>query len=249
MAWDYRGLANRRRPPGPSGTMTTIAGSTVSCARVPQPQPRLLVVLLHGYGMQAGDLLPFASVLPPEAACCFPQATIALDDGGWTWWPVDRRLREASLRAGPRDLHDTHPPGREAARAQVAAVCRELRARHPGLPLLLGGFSQGGMLACETVLHGDCQPQGLALLSASRIAFDEWQPLGHRLRGLPVLQAHGESDGNVSHAAAVALRGFLQAAGAQVDWLSFDGGHGLPLPVWRRMKRFAQTLLAPSAGD
>lgn len=221
--------------------MTTIAGSTVSCALA--PQPRLVLVLLHGYGMQAQDLLPFASVLGEATACYFPQAAIPLDEGGWTWWPVDRRLREAALRAGPRDLHDTHPPGREAARAQLAAVCDELQRRHPGLPLLLGGFSQGGMLACDAVLHGVCRPQALALLSASRIAFDEWQPLGHRLQGLRVLQAHGEADRNVSHEAALALRAFLHAGGAEVDWLPFDGGHGLPLVVWRRIRRLAQAML------
>ena len=110
-----------------------------------------------------------------------------------------------------------------------------------GKRLALVGFSQGGMLAMDYVLHGG-RVDALALLSSTRIAFDEWQPLLPRLAGLPVLVAHGREDRELSFAAGEALRDAAVAGGAAVTWLPFDGGHGIPLPAWRGLRRFLASL-------
>ena len=46
------------------------------------------------------------------------------------------------------------------------------QARAGTRPLVLGGFSQGGMLACDTLLRSSLPIAALALFSSSRIAFE-----------------------------------------------------------------------------
>ena len=192
---------------------------------------RNVVVVLHGRNMQAADLAPFGVSLGVDAHFVFPDAPLAAEPGR-TWWPVDS---EARLRAqGARDLQAMDPAGRVEARAQLGGLCAEVAT---GKRLALVGFSQGGMLAMDYVLHGG-RVHALALLSSTRIAFDEWRPLLPRLAGLPVLVAHGRGDEELSFAAGEALRDAALAGGADVTWFPFDGGHGIPLPAWRALRKF-----------
>lgn len=205
---------------------------TLECG---EPASSLVVVMLHGRNMRAADLAPFGASLGVDAHFVFPDAPLVAEPGR-TWWPV---ASEAHLREqGARDLHAMDPPGRSAARAMLGDLCDEVAY---GKRLALVGFSQGGMLAMDYVLHGG-RVDALALLSSTRIAFDEWQPLLPRLAGLPVLVVHGRDDGELSFAAGEALRDAALAGGARVTWLPFEGGHGIPLPVWRALRRFLAPL-------
>lgn len=210
---------------------------TLECGDV---AARLVVVMLHGRNMQAADLAPFGASLGIDAHFVFPDAPLATDPGR-TWWPVDS---EARLRArGARDLHAMDPPGRTQARTALHALCETVAH---GKRLALVGFSQGGMLALDYVLHGG-RADALALLSSTRIAFDEWHPLLPRLSGLPVLVAHGRADEELSFAAGEALRDAVRAGGADVTWFPFEGGHGIPLPAWRALRKFlTANLVAPT---
>jgi phospholipase/carboxylesterase len=98
------------------------------------------------------------------------------------------------------------------------------------------------MLACDLLLRDQPPVAALALLSSSRIAADEWEPLGGRLRGLPVLVSHGRSDADLAFSAGEALRDFLVRGGAQVTWVPFEQGHEIPLPVWRSLRKFLLSL-------
>ena len=205
------------------GGLRTLECGDAASARV--------VVVLHGRNMQAADLAPFGASLGVDAHFVFPDAPLAAEPGR-SWWPADS---EARLRAqGARDLHAMDPPGRAEARAMLGALCEEVAC---GKHLVLVGFSQGGMLAMDYVLHGG-RVDALALLSSTRIAFDEWRPLLPRLAGLPLLVAHGRSDEELSFAAGEALRDAAVTGGAEVTWFPFDGGHGMPLPVWRALRKF-----------
>ena len=62
-------------------------------------------------------------------------------------------------------------------------------------------------------------------------------PRAAQLAGLRVLVAHGRDDRELSFAAGELLRDFAIAGGADVLWLPYDGGHELPLVVWRALKK------------
>ncbi len=207
---------------------------------------RVVVVLAHGFQMQPADLSPFAHSIRAPAWFLFPEAPLVADDRGRAWWHIDARLRDEALKRGPRDFAPQHPPDLPAARARLSAFWEAARAAAGSRPLVVGGFSQGGMLTCDTLLRARLDVAAMLLLSASRIAFDEWQPLlaARPFAGLPVLVSHGQADADLAFCAGEALRDCLSAAGADVDWLPFEQGHEIPLVVWRRLRALLLRLAA-----
>jgi phospholipase/carboxylesterase len=207
---------------------------------------RVVTVLAHGFRMAPGDLSPFAHSLGAPAWFLFPEAPLDAEPRGRAWWFVDAELRDQALAQGPRDFAAQHPAGLPAARTGMLALFEAARAAAGPRPLVIGGFSQGGMLACDVLLRSELEVAAMVLLSASRIAFDEWQPLlaGGRVRGLPVLVSHGEADADLAFSAGEALRDCLAAAGAAVTWLPFAEGHVIPPLVWRRLRALLRGLAA-----
>jgi phospholipase/carboxylesterase len=203
---------------------------------------KLRIVFLHGYGMRASDLTPFAHSLGiPGAAYAFPQAPTAVSPTGYAWWP-SVCPRYPGSPGGARDFWQEYPAGRELARANICALIESLRARVDE-PLMLAGFSQGGMLACDAVLMEGADVGALALMSASCIASGEWDEHRERLAHVPAFVSHGRDDPDLVFEAGQRLVNFLTSAGAAVTWLPFEGGHEIPFPVWRRFKQFVQSVL------
>lgn len=218
----------------------------VEALLVGQPdKARALVVLLHGYAMQPEDLEPFAHSIRLPALFCFPRGPRPAVPSGFAWWSVDDERRARQRALGPRDLAQEAPAARPALRAQLHEFLAQLRRLNPRAVLVLGGFSQGGMMACDAVVCGAEPVAGLVLLSTSRIAAGEWSQSRAALRGLPVLITHGRHDSDLSFAAGEALRDFHQDAGAIVHWQPFEGGHEIPLVVWRALRRFLHQLMPP----
>jgi phospholipase/carboxylesterase len=214
---------------------------------VPHPQKRLVLIFLHGLTMRPEVLQPMVQALGLGLPVYIPSGPVLQDDGSRSWWAVDPGHRAARLAAGPSDLFDRHPHERPAARAVLAATMAQARREHPGAGLVLVGYSQGGMLLMDHLLTQDERRDdiaGLALLSSTCIALDEWLPHTGRLCGLPALVTHGRGDGDLSFGAGERLRDLLLGAGAEVTWLPFDGGHEMPLVVWRALRRFVARLLA-----
>ena len=165
---------------------------------------------------------------------------------GRAWWFIDAKLRDEAIARGPRDFAVQHPPDLPAARVRLLAFLEAARAVAGARPLVAGGFSQGGMLTCDTLLRSRFAVEGMALFSASRIAFDEQEPLyaARPFGGLPVVVSHGQADPDLAFAAGEALRDALVRAGADVAWVPFAEGHEIPLVVWRRLRMLLLKLAA-----
>jgi phospholipase/carboxylesterase len=217
----------------------------------PHGTARAALMLLHGLDMAPARLMNIVASLKLPALAALPHGPVQRP-GGRAWWPVDDAARAARLAAGPADLHASHPPGRAPARDAVHAAARALRERVPGLPLVVAGFSQGAMLALDCVFQSPpLEVDALALWSASRLAFAQWRPALHRLRGVRVELLHGRADANLGVAAGRALRDALAAGGADVRWMPFEGGHEIPLQAWMRLRRLVRdvaTMPRPPAG-
>jgi len=218
-------------------------GGLITTIVVPASEVQTAVVLLHGYAMNAADLASFAHALGGNTMYLLPQASIPTPMGGYGWWDVNLESRSEALLRGPRDLINECPPGLPQARVSLLRFLEEVKARFTPRRIVLGGFSQGGMLACDFVLHeGAHELAGLFLLSSSRINFDAWHSRQTQLARLPVLISHGKADDDLSLAAGQALRDFARGAGADVTWIEFEEGHQIPLPVWRELRRFIRKL-------
>ncbi|HET7506222.1 MAG TPA: hypothetical protein VFK02_34620 [Kofleriaceae bacterium] len=204
---------------------------------VGRPDATATCVLFHGFGAPGHDLVPLAEEIAAPVRFVFPEAPIVL--GGMygdsrAWWPLDLARFEDELRRGVlRDRRDEIPEGLAEARAQVIQMIDELSARFSiaANQLVLGGFSQGAMLALDVALHRPAPPACLLLMSATLLAESVWVPKMPSLAGVPVLLSHGRDDALLPFSIAEQLRDRLVAAGARVDWQPFEGGHEIPRSV------------------
>jgi phospholipase/carboxylesterase len=208
-----------------------------------------LVVLCHGFGAPGDDLVPLAEVLPapPRTRFAFPEAPLALDGAygeSRAWWMIDLLRIEMGMRGGRGvDLAGEVPAGLDAARAKLVAVVDELARRAPAARIVLGGFSQGAMLAADVAARTDMPLAGLVLLSATLIAEKEWTPLLPRRKGLKVFQSHGTADPLLAYAGAARLRDVLAGAGLDTRFVPFPGGHEIPRQVLALLGRFLHETL------
>ena len=224
-----------------------VAGLRVVSVGEPE-EAEQVVLLLHGFTMTPRDLSPFAHAMRHPAWFLFPEGPLAAERGGRAWWHIDAARRDEALKLGPRDFAEQHPPDLASARQRLADLVTALAPRIGARQLFLGGFSQGAMLSCDTVLRTTFPLAGLVLLSGSRIAWSEQElqfaRAQERLRGLTTLVSHGRTDADLSFAAGSALRDALASAGADVTWLPFEQGHEIPLVVWRSLRKMLVASLA-----
>jgi phospholipase/carboxylesterase len=193
--------------------------------------------------MRPADLSPFAHSLGLPAFFLFPQGPLSSPGGGHAWWEVDEEARKAAIAAGSRDLTNEYPRGLAAARLQLGRFIDALVTEYGPRRTVIGGFSQGGMLALDWVLGGTRPPDGLILLSSSRLAIEDWLPQRNRLQNLPVFVSHGTTDADLAYAAGERLRDFVLESEARLTWVPFEGGHEIPLIVWRALRKFLGPLL------
>jgi phospholipase/carboxylesterase len=206
------------------------------------------MVLLHGYGSSAEEWLPFVSTirLPEGGRFVFPQApeTTTPPDGpstGRAWWRLDLGSHPSSSPGGGPDLSATRPPGLKVAAAMVEELVKNVE-RAGGKPILLGGFSQGAMVAAEVALQSDGHVDALVLLSGTLVDEASWQQRFATLRNVPVFMSHGTADPVLPFAVADRFRTGLQAAGVKVTWVPFDGGHEMPMVVIDELNQFIARL-------
>lgn len=203
-----------------------------------------LVVLLHGFGAPGTDLLGLwrALEVPRSVRFAFPEAPHELPGtfGGRAWWMIDPERMNQTMAQGPRNYANEIPPGMEEATDQLLRMLGALQ-KELGVPndrLLLGGFSQGSMLACNAVFARELMPAGLVILSGTPVNLAAWKAQMPSKRGLPVFQSHGERDPLLSFQAAEQLHEEMSRAGLATEWQPFRGGHEIPLPVLRSLGQF-----------
>ncbi len=213
------------------------------------------VVLLHGFGAPGDDLVPLAHYLglPASTQFVFPEAPVVLPGlfGDLrAWWQIDVVRLERALDQGPVNDPDVlDPAGMVGARERVVAFLDDLE-EECGIGsggLVLGGFSQGAMVALDVSLHDTRPLSGLALMSCTLLAEAEWRALASARRGLRAFLSHGRADPLLSVARARALRGLLEEGGLDIEWREFDGGHDIPAEVQRALGAHLRATVASSA--
>jgi phospholipase/carboxylesterase len=207
------------------------------------------ILLCHGFGAPGDDLCSLARVVPVSSGVrwFFPEAPLTVDFGsgmqGRAWWPIDMiRLQEAMMRGDPRVLRGETPPGMAEARSALEG-CIEALERDHGVArdrLVIGGFSQGGMVTTEVALHAARPFAGLVVMSGTLLCEDRWQKAGvASAPKLHALMSHGRADPLLPFGEAVALKEMLEAAGASVAWVPHNGQHEIPMIVLQRLGTFA----------
>ena len=192
-----------------------------------------LVVLLHGYGSHAGDLLGLAPHLPAGLALVAPRGPLA-GGPGFAWAPVT-----TPGRPDP-------DPVRAAADALLAWLDGDLRVG-PDRTVALLGFSQGGLLATQ-LLRARPDRFAAAVVLAG-FALDADEPGDAALEGrdprVPVLLAHGDADRVIPAEATTRTAAWL-GTHADLEEHAYEGlGHGVDARVLADVATFlSRTLLA-----
>jgi phospholipase/carboxylesterase len=191
------------------------------------------VILFHGYGADAYDLKPMSDVLQTSQPCnwLFPQGLLEVPIGpGWTgraWWNVDiEALQKRNAQGSSPDLSDERPEGMIKARTQAMEMIKELKVDWS--KIILGGFSQGAMLATDLFLHAPKNPRGLLLFSGALVNKVDWKPLVPQRAGARFFICHGTQDPVLPHRSAQQLETMLNAGGMKGGLVSFAGGHEIP---------------------
>lgn len=212
------------------------------------------ILLCHGFGAPGDDLCGLARAVTAPAAVrwFFPEAPLTVDLGfgmqGRAWWRIDMiRLQQAIMRGDQRRLREETPDGLAEARAALEG-CIDALERDHGVArerLLIGGFSQGGMITTEIALFASRPFAGLAVMSGTLLCEDRWRAAA-RASGpsLHVLQSHGRADPLLPFGEALALKEMLEGAGASVAWVPHSGQHEIPMGVLQRLASFAAERLA-----
>ena len=221
----------------------------------PAAPPELNVLLCHGYGAPGDDLVALAPELSEEdralASRCrwiFPEAPLSLEEMGnpWgrAWWQLDIE-RLLTGRDWTRFVEEL-PAGLPKARRMLHAFLDEVAAR-TNVPLsrtVLGGFSQGGMLATDLALRLEEAPAGLIILSGTLLARAEWTERIARRTAMPVFQSHGRMDPLLPFEVAEQLRGLFEDAGAKVTFVPFHAEHTIAPEVLQRLAAWLKERLS-----
>jgi phospholipase/carboxylesterase len=129
-------------------------GQVVLQAGKPLEQARAAMVMIHGRGVSAGDILMLAQEVPqPGFVFLAPQAA------GNSWYPHSFMMPIA-----------TNEPGISSGMAKIAAILAQLeQAGLPAERTILLGFSQGACLALEFAARNARRYGGIVGLSGGLI--------------------------------------------------------------------------------
>lgn len=197
------------------------------------------IIFFHGYGADMMDLASLSQAVqaPKSSNWYFPNGHLAVPIGphheGRAWFPISLSELE---RGGNIDLSTVVPPGLKRARENALEFIQKLGVAPE--KLVLGGFSQGAMLATELMLHMEKPPAALALLSTTLVNAESWSTLAKKHAGFRFFQSHGARDQVLSFALAQRMEGVLKEAGWQGQLQRFEGGHEIPFEVLSQLGAF-----------
>lgn len=195
------------------------------------------IVLFHGFGADNTDLASLSEVVdtPDDVRWYFPNGPHTVEIGphmtGRAWFP----LRLAELEQRGVDFTQVTPDGMEKGVEQALKAIEALRAKHKleWNQIVLGGFSQGAMIALAVALRAPQSPAGVTLFSSSLVNEPELRTLAAKHKGLRFFQSHGTLDPLLPYALAERLDTLLNEAGMDGMLYAFRGGHEIPMAVLR----------------
>ncbi|MDF2549287.1 MAG: Esterase [Chlamydiales bacterium] len=204
------------------------------------------IVLFHGYGANSADLYPLChEILSPEEAdrftWIFPNGPLPMPHfHGRAWFPID--MEHLMSKKGQDAFMQSRPKGLEEARLLAEDFFQALGV--PYSQLILGGFSQGAMLATDCTLNLPENPLGLLILSGFLIDHKGWPSRMMGRAGTRFCQTHGYQDDILHYAGAKELTTLLLEAGWHGAMTAFRGGHTIAPQALEALALFLRASLA-----
>ncbi|MEC8890417.1 MAG: alpha/beta hydrolase [Chloroflexota bacterium] len=170
------------------------------------------IILLHGYGSHMGDLAGLAQMIGDNKYTFFcPNAPIQMDVGygqkGYSWYAMDQTGGTSRV---------------DEALVYLDATLGEITDRYEidRSELVIGGFSQGGMLAIHAGVASGRSLKGIISMSARLVSESEIQS-----SQTPVFISHGSNDQVVSVSEGRKARDVLENSGHLVTYREYPMAH------------------------
>ena len=201
------------------------------------------IVLLHGYGANMRDLAPLATLLPElkKYNWIFPDGPLKVLIGpnmyGKAWFPIDmEEMNRAMMSGGFENLFSDHYP---QGLAESSKLLENFIKDQISGDLILGGFSQGSMMACDLSFNTPLQAKALILLSSTLVARERLESsLEKHKTSLPIFQSHGQGDPVLPIHMAKKLKDIFERNNLEVDYHEFPGGHEIPPRILQSLIHF-----------
>lgn len=214
---------------------------------LPNGESKYLFILFHGYGADAYDLRSLNEVIqmPPQSTqWAFPQGILKVPIGpGWqghAWWPIDMAALERAAQTGEdRQFSNLIPNNMEALRNSLLTWIEDKKFNWS--QVMLGGFSQGAMLATDLFLHAKENPMGLVILSGALINKSQWEDKILSRPNRNVFISHGKQDPIIPCREADKLESFFLKHQYKVSKVLFDGQHEIPPLVINKLNQWIKT--------
>lgn len=193
-----------------------------------------LVIAVHGFGDRPESFSGLASGFSGRARWIFPRGFEA-QGGGHAWFPIRFRDGRAEALAA----------GLQAASERLARLVEELRRARPSdRPVIVTGFSQGGMMSFALAV------QSSPVVDAA-FPVSGWLPLSmipaDRTVAVPIFALHGVDDRIVPFEATQAMMETLVTRADRAEFQAFEGvGHHIS-PEMRALlfEQIAAAISAP----
>ncbi|MBC7379311.1 MAG: dienelactone hydrolase family protein [Burkholderiaceae bacterium] len=174
---------------------------------------------MHGVGSNEADLFGLAPAVPPQFHVLSLRAPNVLGPGSYAWFEFGVRP------TGERVINEAQEA---ASRAQLSTLIASA-ARQLGVPaerVVVGGFSQGGIMSLSLLLAQPALMQG-AMILHSRL-LPQMLPLqapAEALRGKQLWVSHGLQDNVIPIASAHQIRDHVSALRLTLKYAEFPGMH------------------------
>ena len=182
------------------------------------PRPWLLV-LMHGVGSNEQDLFSLAPQIPERFHVLSLRAPFRMGPGSHAWFDFSIEPN------GERTINEAQ----EAQSRALAAQAIESAAAQLGIPperVVVGGFSQGGIMALSLLLTRPALMQAAMVWHGRLLA--QVAPLAappDALRGKQMWLSHGTHDNVIPLASAQAIAHHMAALPVTLTYREFPGAH------------------------
>ncbi len=216
----------------------------INCLHEGSQGAKTCIVLFHGYGADAEDLVSLAQTLyfSEEVEFVFPQGMETVSIGpemtGRAWF---------QMRSDDFESMVSRLLSNQEMMADIQKVMERVREclNHLGSlyqNVFIGGFSQGAILVTHCFYGLNFIPRALLVLSGSLILPSFFPTLPETLK-IPFFQSHGARDALLEIQGGRRLHEKLLSIGLKGQWYEFPGGHGVPEDVISELNNFINDLL------